>query len=890
MTNWLRRARYWLQHDKVEADLSEEIEFHRQMKQEELEARGMSASEAAAESRRAIGNDLVARERSRDVWVWPWLQDITQDLRFGFRMLIKERRFALAAILTLALGIAVNNAVFTIINAALLRELPFERPDRLVAVRTHDARGFDYGLSYPDLIDFQAQSSTLETLAAHAGNTVNLSDDNPAERLTGNYVTPNLFRTLRTTPILGRDFTDGDNRPGAPGVAIIGFGLWQSRYAGQSSVLGRTVRANGVPVTIIGVMPENFGYPLAGEFWQPLEMLPRLHKMTRGDAPMGTVARLKDGASIAQAAAEAQTISTRIAQEHPDTSKDLKVSVVGLQNGQADGGAKFLYTLLGAVSLVLLIACANVANLMLARSAQRSREIAVRAAMGASRWRIVRQLLIECAIIAVVAGVLGLYLSYFGSNLMATAFDAVEIGAPDKARRPYWVNLSADSFTWMFLIGVCLFSTLAAGLIPALQLSRTNVNDVLKEGGRTGSGAPRARRLTTVFTVAQIALALIMLTSAALFVRNFMNLYMKDLVIDTRDVVTLRVALPQETYGSVDQKQAFFRKLDERLAGMSTWSASTIGSDIPLQPLGFGTRGLVIDGRESQAGEKPPQITYVNVGARYFETLGLRLTRGRALRADDSLAGREGAIVNERFAEKFFPGGDPLGQRIQMNSANDSNPALPWLTIVGVVPTLPNFFPDHMADPVVYAPLDADVNPSRVVSIIVRGPSKTLAATSLRDEVRALDSDLPVYAIQTLDEAVARSRWPVRVIGSWFLALALIAMTLAGVGLYAMTAHGVAQRAQEIGVRMAMGAQSGQVVWLFIRRTIIHVGIGVAAGLAGALAMSGLLRNIVREVDPRDPLSLLLVSAIVAVGALAACFLPARKAAKVDPVVALRAD
>jgi putative ABC transport system permease protein len=719
---------------------------------------------------------------------------------------------------------------------------------------------------------------------------VNLSDDSPAERLSGNFITPNLFRTLRTAPILGRDFTEDDNRPGAPGVAIIGFALWQSRYGGQSSVLGHAVRANGVPVTIIGVMPENFGYPLAAEFWQPLEMLPRLHQMPRGDAAIGTVGRLKDGSSIEQAQAEVLTIGARIAQAHADTSKDLKVSLVGLQNGQAEGGARFLYTLLGAVGLVLLIACANVANLLLARSAQRSREIAVRAAMGASRWRIVRQLLIECALIAIVAGVLGLYLSYFGSNIMAAAFDAREIGAPDKAHRPYWVDLSANSLTWMFLIGLCLFSTVAAGLLPALQVSRTNVNDVLKEGGRTGSAAPRSRRLTSVFTIAQIALALIMLTSAALFVRNFMSLYMKDLVIDTHDVVTLRVALPQEKYGSVDQKRAFYRQLDDRLTGMSTWSASTIGSDIPLQPLGFGTRGLLIDGRESPPDEKPPQITYVDVGARYFETIGLPITRGRDLRADDSLTGREGAIVNQRFAEKFFPGADPIGQRIQMNSANEPNAGLPWLTIVGVVPTLPNFFPDHMADPVVYAPLDADVNPSRAVSIIVRGPSKALAATSLRDEVRALDADLPVYAIQTLDEAVARSRWPVRVIGSWFLALALIAITLAAVGLYAMTAHGVSQRAQEIGVRMAMGAQAGQVVWLFVRRTIVHVVIGLATGLAGALAMSGLLRNIAREVNPRDPLSLVVVSVIVAVSALAACFLPARRAAMVDPVVALRAD
>lgn len=876
---------------RQEFELAEELEFHRQMKAQELRERGVSEAEVAAATQRVLGNDLAARQRARDVWVWPWLQDITQDVRFGVRVLIKERRFAVAAILTLALGIAVNNAVFTIINAALLRDLPFERPERLVTIRTVDPRGGFAGISYPNFLDFQSQVSTVETLAGYTGGSVNLSDDIAAERLSGSYVTANLFRTLRSAPILGRDFAEEDDRPGAPAVAIISYGVWQSRYGGTSQVLGRAVRVNGVPSTIIGVMPEGFGFPFAVEIWQPLEMLSGLHKSPRSASTIEVVGRLKDSSFKEQAGSEIRTIAARISQEHPDTSKELNVLFATLWEFQSQGARQFLFTLLGAVSVVLLIACANVANLLLARAAHRGREIAVRSAMGASRWRIVRQLLIECTLIAVAAGAIGLYLSFFAANVMATAFDAVELSAPDKANRPYWVKLTMDNAAWMFLAGVCLFASLAAGLVPALQLSRTNVNDVLKEGGRTGSGTPRARLWTSGFTIAQIALALILLTSAGLFIRNFVSLYTKDLVIDTGNIVTMRMALPQEKYGTLEQKRRFYRTLDERLTGMPVFTATTIGSDIPLQPLGFGARALTIGGREPVAGEKPEQITYVDVGARYFETLGLRLTRGRALQPDDSLAGREGALVNERFVSKFFPDVDPLGQRIQMTPGIlTAGTTVPWLTIVGVVPTLPNFFPGRMADPVVYAPLDAEVAPQRTVSVIVRAPSKAIAASSLRAEVRGLDPDLPLFAIQTMDEAVARARWPVRVVGSWFLALAIIAMTLASVGLYAITAHGVAERSQEIGVRMALGAESRQVVWLFIRRTLIQLALGLAFGLAGTLALNGMLRNIVREVDPRDPATLAVVSVILAAIAIGASILPARRAARVDPVEALRAD
>ena len=610
----------------------------------------------------------------------------------------------------------------------------------------------------------------------------------------------------------------------------------------------------------------------------------------RRSTALNVVARLKDGATLAQARAEIETVAARIAQQHPDTSKDLKVAVFNLKEGAARGAAPFLMTLFGAVAVVLLISCANVANLLLARSAQRAREIAVRAAMGASRWRIVRQLLIECFLIAVVASAVGLYLSFYGAEAMSSAFNVVEIAAPDRENRPYWVDLSMDAAAWTFLSGVCLFASIAAGLVPALHLSRTNVNEVLKESGRTGAGTVRARKWASGLMVAQLALAVILLTAAGMFTRGFFSLYYKDLVIPTSDLVTMRVSLPRQKYATADAQRRFVLQLDERLTATPAFAASTIGSDIPLQPLVMGGRDLTIPGRARVEGEAPPSVTYVNVGDRYFETIGLSIARGRALTADDSLAGREGAVVNERFAAMYFPDGNALGQRVQLTARTPGSTPGPPLTVVGIVPTLPNFMARFANDATIYVPITAEPALARTLSILVRGPSKAAVAAALREQVRAIDADLPVFAIQTMDEAVARSRWSVRIIGSWFLTLAGIALVLAAVGLYAITAHGVTQRTQEIGVRMALGASASQVVWLFVRRSAWHIAAGLAVGLIGAVAVAGALRSLVRDVEPRDPMTFLVVAALLIAVALTASIWPARKAARVDPMHALRAD
>jgi predicted permease len=507
----------------------------------------------------------------------------------------------------------------------------------------------------------------------------------------------------------------------------------------------------------------------------------------------------------------------------------------------------------------------------------------------------VRQILVESSVIALAAGAVGFVLSRYGAAAMSVAFNATEIGAPDQGAKPYWVNLQMNGAAWMFLGALCLFVSLGVGLIPSWHLSKTDANAVLKDGGRT-AGAVRARRWTGGLLIAQLALTLILLSGAGLVVRGFFALYLKDLVIDTTNIVTMRLELPAGKYESAATRKQFSADLEARLHANALFRAATLASDIPLQPLGFGGRMLAIEGRALPPTDKPAPTSFVNVGPGYFDTLGLAVIRGRALTPLDGQIGREGAIVNQRFATKYFAGDEALGQRIQLSGATLSPSSAPWMTIVGIVPTLPNFFPDRMDDPVVYVPLDAEQAPQRVVSVIVRVAGegtagvKTAATAALREEVNTLDPDLPLFAIQTLDEAVARSRYPARVVSSWFLTLAFISLLLATVGLYALTAHGATQRVQEIGVRVALGASYRQVVWLFLRRTAIQLAIGLVLGLAGALALGRLLQSMVRETSPRDPLTLAVVAALLVVVALAASLLPARRAARVDPAVALRAE
>jgi predicted permease len=879
------------------------MEFHHAMKQQEIEEQGLGTAEAAAAARRAFGSNALARDNARDVWVWPWLQDITRDLRFAIRLLAKDRRFTLAAVAALALGIAANTTIFTFINAALFKDLPFDQPRQLLALGTADVRGplpdapgpRRDGVSWADFQDWRAATRTFVGMAADSGATMNLSDEGRApERFRGAFVSANLFDVVRVKPMRGRGFLPDDEKPGATPVLILGYGVWLGRYDGDPAVIGRTVRVNDVPSIVIGIMPPGFRYPMSDEVWQPITQLPGLSTAKRDARSLNVIGRLADSATTAQARADLSAIAERLAREYPDTNRGISPTLAPPMDA-IRRSSTFLVTLMGAVGFLLLIACANVANLLLARAETRSHEIAIRASLGATRWRIVRQSLVESGLLAGLAGPLGLMLSVYGVQYFRVTFNVREISAPDRVLTPYWVDLTMDWRVFAFVAALCLGSSIVFGLAPALHVSNTDVNDVLKDGGRT-AGSVRARRWTGALMVFELALTLVLLTGAGLLVRSFVTRYRTDLVIDTTNLVTGRLALPIQKYRTPEQQRVFIGQLDQRLASNRAFAAASIATDVPFVALSGVSRQLSIDGRSAIGGHTPMAISSVRVGARYFETLGLRAVRGRTFAEADAAEGRPEAIVNQRFVAMVFAlGDDPIGRRIRLDvpTAPGSGTAAPWLTIVGVVPTLPHFGPpsELSPEPVVFVPFRAEPGPLRFVSLLVRGRSGTSSDVKLvRDEIRALDPDLPLFAVQTLDDVVAGARDGLRIIGSLFGFLAIMALVLASVGLFALTAHGVAQRTHEIGIRMALGARASQVAWLFMRRTLRQLAIGLTLGLGGSLAVGQLLQAFLGGTSARDPITLAAVVTLLIAVSLTACFLPSHRAARLDPAAALRHD
>ena len=811
---------------------------------------------------------------------------LLRDLRFAVRLLIKDRWFTAVAVITLALGIGVNATVFTFVNAVLIRGLPFNDPDRILIIGTVDARNRDHGTSYQDFQDWRDATKTFSGLAGYNDRTMNVSDEGrPPERFQGVYISGNAFKLIGQQPVLGRDFLPEDDRPGAAAVLMLGNGAWKNRYGSDRSVIGRNVKVNDVAATVIGVMPEGFKFPDNADLWMPLARVPQLLDEKRDARTLETFGRLAGGVTMAQAQSELGTIAAKLARDYPTTNKDIKTKVMTFNDRMNGGPIRLIFlSLMGAVGFVLLIACANVANLLLARSASRAREMSVRISLGASRWRIVRQLLVESVLLSSIGGLLGLGLASVGIRL----FDA----ATRDVGKPYWIQFTMDGQVFAFFAAVCLGTGVVFGLAPALHVSKTDLNEVLKEGGRSGSSGVRARRWTSALIVAELALTLVLLSGAGLMMRSFLNLYRMDLGIETSQLLTMRLALPNQKYPTPEVRRAFYDRLDQRLAGLGGIQAATITSNPPLN--GGGQRLLEIDGRPLPAGEQPRTVTQVIVGARYFETLGVPLARGRMFDALDGLPGHDTAIVNQRFVAMHLGTEDPLGRRIKLSPDGPVAPGSPapiWVTIVGVAPTVRQRIQpgDDQPDPVVYLPLRAQA--PAITSLMIRAQRDPASLTSLvREEVRHLDPDLPLFAIQTLDQGLAQQRWPFRVFGSMFAIFALIALALSSVGLYAVTAYSVAQRTQEIGVRMALGAQAAQVMWLILRRSVVQMAIGLTIGVAGAIGVGKLLASVLFQTGTRDPLLLTLIVGLLVLVSMSACFWPARRATRLDPVNALRND
>ena len=809
-----------------------------------------------------------------------------QDVRFAVRLLIKDRWFTLVAATALALGIGVNASVFTFVNAILIRGLPFDDPDRIIALGGLDARGRPIGVSRLDFIDIRDGARSFSGLALFMGTGINVSDEGrPPEMFQGSYNSANLFQLIGQRPILGRDFRPEDDRVGAEPVVILGNGIWKNRYGSDPAVLGRTVKVNSLVATVIGVMAPDMRFPFNGELWIPVSQLPPEQRDSKRNARnFQGMGRLAAGVTLEQARAEVQTISAKLTQDYPDTNKDVRPSLMTFNERVTGPQITLIFlSLMGAVVFVLLIACANVANLLLARSAQRTREIAVRVSLGASRWRIVRQLLVESVLLSTVSGVAGLGLAVIGIRM----FDSVtaDVG------KPYWMKFTLDPIVFVFLAVVSVATGVLFGLAPALNVTKTDINEVMKEGGgRSGSGGMRARRWTGALIVAEVILTLVLLAGAGFMMRSFLALYRTDFGIDTSHLLTMRLNLPLTKYPRREPRGDLYRRLEERLRGVPGIQASALTTNAPLQ--GSLERQLLVDGRPETPGVPAPMVSLLGVSSGYFDALGLAMVRGRALNDVDGTEGHESAIVNQRFVAMHFAGEDPIGRRIRLVDGNP-RPVDPSVTnlsavIVGVVPTVrQRNFQEPDPDPVVYVPYRVD--PQRFMTLLVRTRSDPASITPLvREEMRLLEPDLPLFGIQTLDKLLAQIRWPMRVFGSMFAIFAVIALVLSAVGLYAVTAYSVSQRTAEIGVRMALGAQAPQVLWLVLRRALVQLAIAVPIGIAGAFGVGRLLQVLLVQTSSRDPVTIGAIATLMILVSINACFWPARKATRLDPVRALR--
>jgi putative ABC transport system permease protein len=816
------------------------------------------------------------------------MQSMLQDLRFALRRLIKDRWFTLAAIAALALGIGANSAVFTLVNAVLLRGLPVDNPDRIMWVDSRDQLARGRGVSFQDFEDWRAASRTFSGLTLVQNGTMIISgDDRLPESYPGGFISANAFDVIGVKAVLGRGFLPEDDASNAPAVTLISGGIWKSRYASDPSIIGKAVRVNSIPATIVGVMPDGFKWPFQSEVWVPMSQRSPVFRGPRQARPFMAYGRLADGVTLEQARSEMKNIAQQLSVQYQDSNKDLTAQVTPFLDFVIGSQIKTIFwSLMGAVAFVLLIACSNVANLLLARAAHRSREIAVRLSLGATRWRVVRQLLVESMLLAFISGAVGLGVAM----VLIRWFD----GETQNIGKPYWMTFTMDPLVFAFIAGVCLLTGVLFGLAPALHISKTNVNEVLKEGGRSGSGGLRARRWTAALIVTELALTLVLLAGAGFMMRSFVNMYKMDVGIETSRLLTMGFILPTRKYTTPEVRIDFMRRMEERLnANSAIVGASTTSN----QPLGGGNRlQLAVDGKPAASGDSPQTVTMLNVGTPYFDALGVRLIRGRMFDTTEGTAGREVAVVNQRLATMYFGNQDPIGQRIRLfDDTSQGGPRYEWATIVGIAPNVRQRSGgqgDPEPDPVVYIPhvqLRGGIG-FGLGSILVRGRSANVAELTpvIRKEIFALDPDLSVSNVRTMDENLTQQRWFSRVFGTMFTVFAGIAIVLAAVGLFAVTAYSVTQRTQEIGVRMALGAQAKQVSWLILRRGLLHLAIGLIVGLAGAFGAGRLLRNVLFQTGAADPLTLVSITCLLIIVAMAACLWPSWQATRLNPVTALR--
>ncbi|MGC2299618.1 MAG: ABC transporter permease, partial [Acidobacteriaceae bacterium] len=795
------------------------------------------------------------------------------DLRFALRLILAHRWFSLAVVVTLALGIGLNTMVFTLVNAALFKPVPVPGGARLVAIVSRDSNqpNNDQRMSYPDLLDYRAQSSSFEAIEGASDQEGVLGEPgNPPQPYHMERATTGIFSMLHTHPILGRDFLPSDAQPNAAPVLMIGYAIWQNRYAGSPSVIGRRVRVNEKPATIIGVMPKGFLFPTTVDMWMPLAPTPDDQK--RDNRSFQVFGILKPGISIAAANTEFAGIAHRLATQYSDTNKDITALLLDFHQRYNGGNIRMIFILmLASVGFVLLIACANVANMMLSRAIGRQREMSIRAALGASRWRVIRQLLIESVLLSVLGGLTGLGLAVLGVHW----FDL----ATSNVGRPYWVQFTMNYSVFAYFAALCILSGLLFGMAPAWRSSRPDLNQVLQEGARS-VGRHRGGKFSAVLVVFQFALTLVLLTGAGIFVHSLLKTLAANKSVPADQLMTARIDFPKDRYKDTDAIQRFYDQLLPRIQAIPGVAHVAVVSNPP----GLGSAESAIELEHSPVNDPAhrPMSARVLVSPGYFQTIELPLLAGRDFNPLDGTPSHQSAILTRDAAQHFWPNQSPIGKRFRVY--DDKNKPGDWITVVGVSANIVQDMNEQDPKPLFFVPFRQEG--WNGMAIIVQSSANPIAA--VRAAVQAIDQDLPLREVFILTAAVEHQQWYLHLFSKIFMGFAIIALLMAAVGIYAVLAQATSSRTQEIGVRMALGASIRNIMLLVMRRGLWQILAGLALGLAAAFPAARLMASLPIGVSPTDPAVFIAVAAVLAGVGLVACWLPARRASHLDPVKAIR--
>jgi len=802
-----------------------------------------------------------------------------RDLTFAVRSLRRRPGSSVLAVLAFGLGIGLCTTMFSIVYGVYFRGIGVPEADRLTVIyRTNPAEGISrMGVDQHDFADWRAQQHAFEGLAGFSTGTVNVSGTEGPERFDGAFVSANLFDILRVRPVVGGAFRPGDDGPGAPLTAVIAYNVWQTRYRGATDIVGRTIKVNGEAATILGVMPEGFHFPEEEDIWIPQRDV-RGANPHRGDGPsFSVIGRLRDEVTLDAAALDLAVVTRRLAEAYPESNAGIEAAFTTFVEDSIGSEPMPLFAAMQVATIfVLLIACANVANLLLARATVRTREAAIRAAVGASRFRVAMPFFAEAVVLSGLGAVVGLGLARIG----VTLFDRATTGVG----RPYFMEFPIDLPVLTFVIAATVLTAVVSGLAPSLQIARTDVNGLLKDESR-GTSSGRAGRISRLLVIGQVGLSCALLVGAGLMIKSISNLRNYDYKFDPAQIFTARVGLFENDYPTVETRQRFFRDLEDRLVTLPGVSRAALADALPVS--GSNRGRLAIEGQSYVNDQDYPLARFAAIEGDFFQAFGLDVLRGRGFTRQDDGDALPVALVNERFADRFFPGEEPIGRRFRPGASKSE---APWLTIVGVVPNLSmNGLDAQPGDSAgYYVPLAQ--TDRRFVSLIIRvaGGPPLAVAPQVRRTVASLDPDLPIYWVQDMPQVIHHATWFYHVFGTLFVVFGAAALFLASVGLYGVLTFSVSRRIQEMGIRMALGASSRSVLGLIMREGALQVGIGLVFGLLLAFGVANVVQLVMFNVQGRDPGVFAAIAGVILLVGLLASAVPARRATRVDPMVALR--